>query len=70
MQGHWLISFGQQEHALLGSALCFIQITWFTYVFHRLCQLSQGAQVASLCRMQIRPSVISSFTWYFAILSG
>jgi len=26
-------SLGQQEHAFLGSALHFIQITWFTYVF-------------------------------------
>jgi len=27
MHGHWFISFGQQEHALSGSALHFIQIT-------------------------------------------
>jgi len=33
MHGHWFISFRQQEHAFLGNALHFIQITWFTYVF-------------------------------------
>jgi len=33
MHGHWHIPSGQQEHAVLGSALNFIQITWFTYVF-------------------------------------
>jgi len=33
MYEHWFISFGQQEHAFLGSALDFIQITWLTYVF-------------------------------------
>jgi len=31
--GHWFIYSGQQEHAILGSTLHFIQITWFTYVF-------------------------------------
>jgi len=30
MHGHWFISLGQQEDAFLGSALNFIQITWFT----------------------------------------
>jgi len=33
MQGHWFISLGQQEHAFLGSALHFVQTTWFTCVF-------------------------------------
>jgi len=28
MHGHWFISLGQQEHAFLGSALRFIQVTW------------------------------------------
>jgi len=28
----WFIFLGQQEHALLGSALHFIQLTCFTYV--------------------------------------
>jgi len=27
------ILWGQQDHAFLGSALHFIQITWFAYVF-------------------------------------
>jgi len=29
----WFVFLGQQEHELLGSALHFIQPTWFTYVF-------------------------------------
>jgi len=33
MRGHWFISLGQQDHVFLGSALHFIQRTWFTYVF-------------------------------------
>jgi len=33
MHGHWFIYMGQQEHAFSGSALHFIQITWFTFVF-------------------------------------
>ena len=32
MHEHWFVSFRQQEHAFLGSALHFIQITWFTSV--------------------------------------
>jgi len=30
MNGHWFISLREQDHAFLGSALLFIQITWFT----------------------------------------
>jgi len=36
MHGHWFICLGEQEHSFLGSALHFIQITWFTRP--RLCQ--------------------------------
>jgi len=28
MHGHWYIYLGQQEHAFLGNALHFIQVTW------------------------------------------
>jgi len=31
MHGHRFICLGQQKYAFLGSALHFIQITWFTY---------------------------------------
>jgi len=31
MHGHWFISLGQREHAFLGSALHFIQITLPTF---------------------------------------
>jgi len=33
MHGHWFIYLGQQEHAFLGSAVHFIPIICFTYVF-------------------------------------
>jgi len=60
--GHWFISLRQQEHAFLGSALDFIQITWCTLL---LCHHSQGAQVGSIRRTQLRPSdiVVSHDIW-------
>jgi len=37
-------SFGQQEHAYLRSALHFIQITWFTYVFVNIRKVPKWVQ--------------------------
>jgi len=34
-----LIIFGQKEHAFLGSALHFFQISWFTYIFANICKV-------------------------------
>jgi len=42
MYGQWFIAFGQQEHAFLGSALQFIEITWFTYVFANIRMCPSG----------------------------
>jgi len=53
MDGYWFISLREQEHEFLGSALHFIQIPWFTYVFGNI-----RDQVGSICRMQLRPIVI------------
>ena len=36
----------QQEHAFLGSALHFIQITWFTYVFGNIRRVPKWIQLA------------------------
>jgi len=38
MHGHRFISLGEQENAFLGSALHFIQKSWFTYVFANICK--------------------------------
>jgi len=38
------ISVGQQEHAFLGSALHFIQITWFTFVFANIRRVPKWVQ--------------------------
>jgi len=46
MHGHWYISLPEQDHAFLGSALHFIQITWFTYVFANIRKVTQWAQFA------------------------
>jgi len=47
---HWFISLRQQDHAFLGSALHFIQ----NILVHLcLCKHSHGAQVGSICRMQL-----------------
>jgi len=55
MHGHWFISLGQQEHGFLDSALHFIQITWFTYVFANIRRCPSGFN----CRMQLIPSDIA-----------
>jgi len=41
MHGHWFISLREQDHAVLGSALHFIQITWFSYVFGNIRRLTK-----------------------------
>jgi len=54
MHGHWFISSRQQEHAFLGSALHFIQLTWFNYILPTFAD----AQVGSVLHMQPKPSDI------------
>jgi len=39
-------SLGWQEHVFLGSALHFIQITWFTCVFANMCRVPKWVQLA------------------------
>jgi len=46
MHGHWFISLREQGHAFLGSALHFIQITWFTYVFGNIPRVTMWVQYA------------------------
>jgi len=46
MRGYWFVSLGQQEHAFLGSALHFIQISCFTYVFANICRVPKWVQFA------------------------
>jgi len=46
IRGHWFISLREQDHAVLGSALHFIQITWFTYTFANLGRLPKWVQFA------------------------
>jgi len=41
MHGHWFISLREQDHAVLGSALHFIHITWFSYVFGNIRRLTK-----------------------------
>jgi len=62
MYGHWFISSGQQERAFLGSALHFIQKTWFTYVFVNIRKVPKWVQFAG-CSLDL--AIYSSFTWYF-----
>jgi len=45
IHGHWFISLREQDHAFLGSALHFIQITWFTYAFANICRVTKWVQV-------------------------
>jgi len=44
--GYWGIYLGQQVHAFLGSALHFIQITWFTYNFASVRRVPKWVQFA------------------------
>jgi len=46
MHGHWFISLREQYHAYLGSALHFVQITWFTYAFANIRRMAKGVQLA------------------------
>ena len=46
MRGHWFISLWEQDHAVLGSALHFIQITWFTYIFANIGRVPKWVQFA------------------------
>jgi len=46
MRRHWFNSLGQQEHALLGSALHFIQLIRLTYVFANIRRVFQWVQFA------------------------
>ena len=46
MHGHWFISLWEQDHAVLGSALHFIQITWFTYIFANIGRVPKWVQFA------------------------
>jgi len=46
MHGHWFTSLREQYHAFLGSALHFIQITWFTYVFANIRWVTKWVQFA------------------------
>jgi len=44
--GPCCISLGQQEHAVLGSTLHLIQITWLTYVFANIRRVPNWVQFA------------------------
>jgi len=46
MHGHWFVYLGQQQHAFLGSALHFIQETWFTFVFANIGRVPEWVQFA------------------------
>ena len=46
IHGHWFISLREQDHAFAGSALHFIQIPWFTYVFGNIRRLTKWVQFA------------------------
>jgi len=46
VHGHWFISLREQGHALLGSALHFMQITWFTCIFANIGTVSKWVQFA------------------------
>jgi len=52
MHGHWFIFLREQDHAFLGSALHFIQITWFTYVFGNIRRVTKWVQFAG-CRLDL-----------------
>jgi len=44
-----LLLWGQQEYAFLGSALHFIQITWFTYISAIIRRVAKWAHFAGYC---------------------
>jgi len=46
MHGHCLISLREQDHEFLGSALHFIHIPWFTYVFGNIRRVTKWVQFA------------------------
>jgi len=46
MHGHWFISLGQPEHAFLGSALYFVQITWYSCVFANIYRVPKWVHFA------------------------
>jgi len=54
MHGHWFISLEQQEHAFLGSALHFIQIIWFTYIFVNILRVPKWVQFVGCSLDQAR----------------
>jgi len=56
MHGHWFVSLGQQEHAFIGSALHFIPITWFTYVFAKIRRVPKCVQFAG-CSLDPAPDL-------------
>jgi len=46
MHRYWFIYLWVQDHAFLSSALQFIQITWFTYVFANFRRVTKWVQFA------------------------
>jgi len=46
MHGHWFISLREQDHAFLGSALHFTQITWSIHVFANIRRVTKWVQFA------------------------
>ena len=58
----------QQEHAFLGSALHFIQITWFTYVFGNIRRVPKWIQLAwcslDLAIYQFHLMFLRLFEWF------
>jgi len=46
MHGYWFISLREQDHVFLGSALHFIQTTWFTYLFANIRKVTKWVQFA------------------------
>jgi len=61
MHGHWFIYLGQQKRAFLGSALHFIQIIWFTYVFANIRRVPGGFNFRDAARpsdMAVSPDIL------------
>jgi len=46
MHGHWFVSLGQKEHPFLGSALLFVQVTWFAHGFANIRRMPKCVQFA------------------------
>jgi len=46
MHGHWFISLREQDHAFWDSALHFIQMPWFTYVFGNIRRVTKWVYFA------------------------